>query len=264
MAPLPPKITTIESLTERTSLTWTHNTVCFNTSDIEYVVSWVDLASGGGLNGTTVKRNFTIRTGVRGVYRVRIMATVRGMSSVGGKDSGTEVLVHPGMLPLCVVCACPKIHTLRMSQYCTGQPTAQGTEGGACFGQPFYLTCLHSYTTNHDIIWSVNGTNNIIGTSNLVYFVGGVSLLVPNVTEDLFSNVVTTFKCAVILNGTKFTGEPYLMDPIGTVTLVLCVMWSVFHEMCSLFRASPLTRGDGHRLHPLHYSADTGPLGGVF
>ena len=50
-APLPPKITTIESLTERTSLTWTHNTVCFNTSDIEYVVSWVDLASGGGLNG---------------------------------------------------------------------------------------------------------------------------------------------------------------------------------------------------------------------
>ena len=54
------------------------------------------------------------------------------------------------------------------------------------------------------------------------------------------------------------------IDTIGTVTLVLCVMWSVFHEMCSLFRTSPLTRGDGHRLHPLHYSADTGPLGGVF
>ena len=65
-APLPPKIATIESLSERTSLTWTHNTVCFNTSDIEYVVSWVDLASGGGINGTTVERNFTIRTGVRG------------------------------------------------------------------------------------------------------------------------------------------------------------------------------------------------------
>ena len=41
----------ILSLHERTSLTWTHNTVCFNTSDIEYVVSWVDLASGGGLHG---------------------------------------------------------------------------------------------------------------------------------------------------------------------------------------------------------------------
>ena len=119
-ASLPPKITTIESLTERTSLTWTHNTVCFNTSDIEYVVSWVDLASGGGLNGTTVERNFTVRTRVRGVYRVRITATVRGVSSVGGvaaswEDSRTEVLVHPGMLPLCVVCACPKIHPQNVS-----------------------------------------------------------------------------------------------------------------------------------------------------
>ena len=90
--------------------------MCFNTSDIEYVVSWVDLASGGGLNGTTLERNFTIRTGVRGVYRVRITATVRGVSGVGGvatswEKSGTEVLVHTGMLPLCVVCACPKIHT---------------------------------------------------------------------------------------------------------------------------------------------------------
>ena len=120
VAPLPPKITTIESLTERTSLTWTHNTVCFNTSDIEYVVSWVDLASGGGLNGTTLERNFTIRTGVRGVYRVRITATVRGVSSVGGvaarwEDSRTEVLVHTGVLPLCMVCACPKIHALNVS-----------------------------------------------------------------------------------------------------------------------------------------------------
>ena len=72
--------------------------------------------AGGGLNGTTVERNFTIRTGVRGVYEVKITATVRGVSSVGGvaaswEDSRTEVLVHPGMLPLCVVCACPKIHT---------------------------------------------------------------------------------------------------------------------------------------------------------
>ena len=120
VASLPPKITTVESLTERTLLTWTHNTVCFNTSDIEYVVSWVDLASGGGLNGTTMERNFTIRTGVRGVYRVRITTTVRGVSSVGGvvaswEDSGTEVLVHTGMLPLCVVCACPKIHAQNVS-----------------------------------------------------------------------------------------------------------------------------------------------------
>ena len=120
VASLPPNITTIESLTERTSLTWTHNTVCFNTSDIEYVVSWVDLASGGGLNGTTVERNFTIRTGVRGVYRVRITATVKGLSSVGGvtaswEDSRTEVLVHTGVLPLCVVCACPNIFTQNVS-----------------------------------------------------------------------------------------------------------------------------------------------------
>ena len=118
MASHPPKITTIESLTERNTctLTWTHNTVCFNTSDIQYVVSWVNLASGGGLNGTTVERNFTIRTGMRGVYRVTITATVRGVSSVGGvtanwEDSRTEVLVHAGMLPLCVVCTYPKIHT---------------------------------------------------------------------------------------------------------------------------------------------------------
>ena len=83
--------------------------MCFNTSDIEYVVSWVDLASGEGLNGTTMERNYTIRTGVRGVYRVRITTTVWGVSSVGGvasswEDSRTEVLVHTGMLPLCVVC----------------------------------------------------------------------------------------------------------------------------------------------------------------
>ena len=68
-------------------------------------MSWVDLASGGGLNGTTVERNFTIRTGVRGLYRGRITATVRGVSSVGGvaaswEDSGTEILVHTGVLPL--------------------------------------------------------------------------------------------------------------------------------------------------------------------
>ena len=155
-----------------------------------------------------------------------------------------------------------KDSALRMSHYCTGQPTAQGTEGGACFARPFYLTCLHGYTTDYDIIWSVNGSG--IGTSDLVYVVRGDILVVKNITEDLFSNVVTSFNCAVLLNGTEFTGEPYLMDPIGTVTLVLCVVWSVFHEMCSLFRAPPLTRGDGHRLHPLHYSADTGPLGGVF
>ena len=99
-----------------------------------------------------------------------------------------------------------------MSQYCTGQPTAQGTEGGVCSGQPFYLTCLHGYTTDYDIIWSVNGSG--IGTSDLVYVVRGVNLVVTNITEDFFSNVVTSFKCAVLLNGTEITGEPYLMDPI--------------------------------------------------
>ena len=83
-------------------------------------MSWVDLASGGGLNGTTVERNFTISTGARGVFWARITATVRGVSSVGGVaaswgDSGTEVLVHTGMLPLCVVCACPKIHAQNVS-----------------------------------------------------------------------------------------------------------------------------------------------------
>ena len=83
-------------------------------------MSWVDLASGEGLNGTTGERNFTITTGVRGVYRVRITATVKGVSSVGGvtaswEDSRTEVLVHTGVLPLCVVCACPKIPTQNVS-----------------------------------------------------------------------------------------------------------------------------------------------------
>ena len=38
------------------------------------------------------------------MYRVRITATVRGVSSVGGvaasrENSGTEVLVHTGVLP---------------------------------------------------------------------------------------------------------------------------------------------------------------------
>ena len=86
--------------------------MCFNTSDIEYVVSWVDLASGGGLNGTTVERNFAIRTGVRGVYWVRITATVKGVPGVGGvaasrEDSRTELLVYTPILPLCVVRASP-------------------------------------------------------------------------------------------------------------------------------------------------------------
>ena len=92
--------------------------MCFNTSDIEYVVSWVDLASGGGLNCTTVERNFTIRTGVRGVYRVRITATVRGVSSVGGvtaswEDSRTEVLVHTGtyVTTVCGVCMSKDSHS---------------------------------------------------------------------------------------------------------------------------------------------------------
>ena len=94
--------------------------MCFNTSDIEYVVSWVDLTSGGGLNGTTVERNLTIRTGVRGVYRVRITANIGGVSSTGGvsasrEDSRTEVLVQMRMLPLCVVCASAKIHTQNVS-----------------------------------------------------------------------------------------------------------------------------------------------------
>ena len=77
----------------------------------------MDPTSGGGLNGATVERNFTIRTAwSEGVYWVRIMATVRGVSSVGGvaasrEDSRTEVLVFARMLPLCVVCACSKIHT---------------------------------------------------------------------------------------------------------------------------------------------------------
>ena len=109
-----------------------------------------------------------------------------------------------------------------MSHCCTGQPTAQGTEGDACFGQPFYLTCLHSYTTDYDIIWSVNGSG--IVTSGLVYAVIGGSLVVTNITEDLFSNVVTSFKCAVLLNGTKFTGEPYLINITSTVLLVFSVI----------------------------------------
>ena len=109
--PLSPKITAIESLTERSSLTWTHNTVCFSTSDIEYVVSWVDLASGGGLNGTTVERNSVRRTGMRGV------------SSVGGvaaswEDSGTYVQV----CFLCAVCASPNLYTKCLTVYTVEVP----------------------------------------------------------------------------------------------------------------------------------------------
>ena len=107
---LSPEVTVTDSTPYAIVLTLDHSEVCFE----------VDLASGGGLNGTTVERNFTIRTGARRVYRVRIMATVRGVSRVGGvaanwEDSRTEVLVHTGMLLLCVVCACPKIHTQNVS-----------------------------------------------------------------------------------------------------------------------------------------------------
>ena len=54
------------------------------------------------------------------MYWVRIMATVRSASSVGGvaasrEDSRTEVLVYTRMLPLCVVHACSKIHTQNVS-----------------------------------------------------------------------------------------------------------------------------------------------------
>ena len=94
----------------------------------------------------------------------------------------------------CVWCVHVQRFILRMSQSCTGQPTAQGTEGDACFGRPFYLTCLHGYINNHGITWSVNGSG--IGTSDLVYVVRGDILVVTNITEDLFSNVVTSFKCA--------------------------------------------------------------------
>ena len=80
----------------------------------------------------------------------------------------------------CVWCVHVQRFTLRMSQYCTGQPTAQGTEGGACFGRPFYLTCHHGYTTDYDVIWSVNGSG--IGTSDLLMHTQAVAPLPPKIT----------------------------------------------------------------------------------
>ena len=111
----------------------------------------------------------------------------------------------------CEICAELIIHVL----FCTGYPTAQGTEAQTCFGELFYVGCFHDYTTNNAVAWFGNGSG--IGIGDQLYSMGGNILEVKNVTRDLFSNVVTTFQCAVVVNGTMISGDPYQMDPNGRV-----------------------------------------------
>ena len=72
----------------------------------------MDLASGGGLNGTTVERNYIRRTGMRGVPSV-------GGVAASWEDSDTYIQV----CFLCAVCAFPKfIHKMSDSVHCRGPP----------------------------------------------------------------------------------------------------------------------------------------------
>ena len=91
---------------------------------------------------------------------------------------------------------------------------AQGTENGPCFGRPFYLVCFHDYTTS-SVTWT--GNRSEIGNGDQLYAVRGPILEIRNVTRDHFSDVVTTFQCAVVVNSTVISGEPYQMDPNGRV-----------------------------------------------
>jgi hypothetical protein len=61
------------------------------------------------------------------------------------------------------------------------------------------------------VAWFGNGSG--IGKGDQLYDVRGNLLEVKHITRDLFSNVVTTFQCAVVVNGTVISGEPYQMDP---------------------------------------------------
>jgi hypothetical protein len=154
-------------------------------------VIWLNEASGEDGSGWTVDRSYTIRTSRRGVYRVRVTATIEGRAGGGGivtsiEDSET-VQIH------------------------TGYPTAQGTEANSCFGEQFYVGCFHDYTTSNAVAWFGNGSG--IGKGDQLYDVRGNLLEVKHITRDLFSNVVTTFQCAVVVNGTVISGEPYQMDP---------------------------------------------------
>jgi hypothetical protein len=156
-------------------------------------VIWLNEASGEDGSGWTVDRSYTIRTSRRGVYRVRVTATIEGRAGGGGivtsiEDSET-VQIH------------------------TGYPTAQGTEANSCFGEQFYVGCFHDYTTSNAVAWFGNGSG--IGKGDQLYDVRGNLLEVKHITRDLFSNVVTTFQCAVVVNGTVISGEPYQMDPNG-------------------------------------------------
>ena len=91
---------------------------------------------------------------------------------------------------------------------------AQGTGNGPCFGRLFYLVCFHDLTTS-TVTWT--GNRSGIGNGNQLYSVRGHILEIKKVTRDLFSDVVTTFQCAVVVNGTMISGEPYQMDPNGRV-----------------------------------------------
>ena len=60
------------------------------------------------------------------------------MSSVGivaasREDSRAEVYWYIHVCYHCVWCVHVQRFTLKISQYCTGRPTAQGAESGACF-----------------------------------------------------------------------------------------------------------------------------------
>ena len=92
--PIPPKFTAVDSHSSKIRITWTHDTVCFNASKMEYVVKWMSVVQGSG-NTTTVNKTHTITTGVSGEYGIWITAVVSGM--IASEGSRSELRVHAGM-----------------------------------------------------------------------------------------------------------------------------------------------------------------------
>ena len=64
-------------------------------------MTWLNEAGGEDGSGWTANRSYTIRTSRRGVYRVRVTATIRGRAAGGGMVTSMEdsetVQIHTGM-----------------------------------------------------------------------------------------------------------------------------------------------------------------------
>ena len=124
--------------------------------------------------------------------------------------------------------------------YYAGWPIVEGATSSSCVGQPFYLSCLHPYTTNYNVTWTSNGSP--IDTSDVKYTVYGEQLEIKNVTKDLFSNVLTVYKCIVLYNGVMISGRPYFLHPIGTpynILFPILIEMTYLLQTCFCFDCRP-------------------------